>query len=336
MRTFDSTTYIVITVLFLMLGAQTAAAKMYRWVDEQGNVKFSDQVPPDQVKHRRESLSEKARVIEVVEKEKTKAQRELEKRFLILRKQQEEIIAKQKSHDKVLLSTFRTIDDMELAYKRKMLALDGQIKIFQRNLKRLEQQLQQLQKRAAQYERDGRKEPPGLLARIADFKEQISQANLDISMQIEKNKKVEEDFKADISRFVFLTQSEAGSKFLSRKTAENKSENELGLFICETEVLCDKAWLAAKRFVYTYSTTKLDIETDALIMSMAPYRDTDLSISVSKMDVGKKRKQIFLDIRCRKSSLGTELCRGEKAKKIRYSFSDYIKSTLIPENKTAD
>jgi hypothetical protein len=320
-----------------MLGAQTAAAKkMYRWVDEQENVRFSDQVPPDQVKYRRESLSDRVRVLDVVEKEKTKAQRELEKRFLILRKQQEEIIAKQKSYDKVLLSTFRTVGDMELALKVKMLALDGKIKMFQGNLNRLEQQLQQLQKRAAQYERDGRKEPPGTLARIADFKEQISQADIDISMQMEKNRKVEEDFKVDISRFVFLTKSDAGSKFLSRKTAEKKTENELGLYICETEVLCDKAWLAAKRFVYTHSTTSLDIETDALIMSMAPYRDADLSISVSKMDVDKKRKQIFLDIRCHKSSLGAELCQGEKAKKIRYSFSDYIKSTLISENKTAD
>jgi hypothetical protein len=110
MRTSDSTTYVVITALILMLGAQSVLAKkMYRWVDEQGNVRYSDQVPPDQIKHRRESLSESARVLEVVEKEKTKAQRELEKRLLVLRKQQDEIIAKQKSHDKVLLSTFRTV-----------------------------------------------------------------------------------------------------------------------------------------------------------------------------------------------------------------------------------
>lgn len=332
MRTSDSITYIVITVLFLMLGAQSALAKkMYRWVDEQGNIRYSDQVPPDQVKHRRESLSDTARVLEVVEKEKTKAQRELEKRLLILRKQQDEIIKKQKSHDKVLLSTFRTVDDMELAFKGKMLALDGQRKMFQGNLKRLEQQLQQQQKRAAQYERDGRKVPPVLLAKIADFKEQIAQAFIEISKQFDKKKRVGEQFEADIARFAFLTQSGSESKVLSRKTAENKAENELGLYICETEAQCDKAWLAAKQFVYSYSTTELDIETGTLIMSMTPYKDTDLSLSVSKMDEDNNKKQIFLDIRCRNSSSGKELCRGEKAKKIRYSFSDYIKSALTPK-----
>ena len=107
MRTSYFTTCIVITVLFLILGEQSALAKkMYRWVDEHGNVRYSDQVPPDQVKHRRESLNDNARVVETVEKEKTKAQRELDKRLLILRKQQDDIIAKQKSHDKVLLSKF--------------------------------------------------------------------------------------------------------------------------------------------------------------------------------------------------------------------------------------
>jgi len=320
-----------------MLGEQSALAKnMYRWVDEQGNVRYSDQVPPDQIKHRRESLNDNARVLETVEKEKTKAQRELEKRLLILRKQQDDIITKQKSHDKVLQSTFRTVDDMELAFKGKMLALDGQRTMFQGNLKRLEQQLLQQQQKAAQYERDGRKVPPEILAKIVDFKEQISQSYIDLSKQFEKKKKVGAQFEADIARFAFLTQSDAESKVLSRKTAENKAENELGLFICETDVQCDKAWLAAKQFVYSHSTTDLDIETGALIMSMTPYRDTDLSLSVSKMDVGKNKKQIFLDIRCRNSSFGAELCRGEKAKKIRYSFSGYIKSALTLEKKTTD
>jgi len=320
-----------------MLGAQTAVAKkMYRWVDEQGNTRFSDQVPPDQVKHRRESLSEMARVIEVVEKEKTKAQRELELRLISLRKKQDRIIEKQKSHDKVLLSTFRSVDDMQMAFRGKMLAMESQRKMFRGNLERLEQQLQELQKRAAQYERDGKKEPRVLLANIADFKGKISKANVDIYRQLEKHKRVEQQFKADISRFVSLTQSGVDSKILSRRKAENTAENELGLYICETEVQCEKAWLAAKRFVDTFSTTGLDIETDTLIMSMVPYRDTDLSLSVSKMNEDNNRVQIFLDIRCRKSSLGRELCRGEKAKEIRYSFSEYIKSALIPENKIVD
>ena len=102
------------TLVLGLISQSVFAKKMYRWVDDNGNTFYSDQIPPDQVKHRRESLNENARVVDVLEKEKTKSQRELEKRLLILRRQQEEIIKKQKSHDKVLLSTFRNLHDMNV------------------------------------------------------------------------------------------------------------------------------------------------------------------------------------------------------------------------------
>jgi hypothetical protein len=301
---------------------------MYRWKDNDGNVFFSDQVPPDQVKHRRESLNKNARVVDVVEKQKTKAQRELEKRLAVLRKQQEEIIEKQRSHDKVLLSTFRNLDDMQLALKGKMLALDGQRKVLQGNLQRLEQQLLQQQKKAAQHERDGRKVPTKLSNEILASKDQISLIYVEIAKQFEKKKGIREKFEADITRFAFLVESKLEDQDPSLKTAEKKAASVLGLFICETVEQCDEAWGIAKKFVHTYSTASLDIETDKLIMSRDPYKDTDLSLSVSKMDMKNDKQQLFLDIRCRNSSLGFELCQGPKAKEIRERFSSYIKIGL--------
>lgn len=329
MYTVFSKSYIFITFLLLLLGGQSVfAKKMYRWIDDQGNIRYSDQYSPDQAKHRRESLDDKAKVVAVTEKEQTKAQRELKKRFKRLQKQQEEIIKKQKSHDKVLRSTFRNIDDIKMALNGKMLALDGQRNVVLGNKERLEKQLQQQQKKAAQYERDGRKVPKKILSEISRSKELIALTDAEISRHIEKKERIRAEFEADIARFSFLTQSDLENKDLSRKAAENKAENELGLYICETIALCDEAWLAARKFVSIYSTTGLEIETDKLIMSLTPFKDTDMSLSVSKMDMDNDKKQIFLDIRCRKSSMGAELCQGEKAKKVRQSFSGYIKSML--------
>jgi len=320
-------------MLLLLMGTQAVLAKkMFRWVDDAGNVRYSDQVPPDQVKHRREALNENARVVDVVEKQKTKAQRDLEKRLVLLRRQQNEIIRKQKGHDKVLRSTFRNVSDMEMALKGKMLAMDGQRKVVQGNLQRIEKQLQQQQKKAAQFERDGRKVPAKILVDIRLTKEQIELSYIEISKQFEKKKRVREEFEADINRFIYLTQSESeGSKDISRKTAEKKAEKQLGLFVCKSLEQCDKAWVSAKQFVYANSSTALDIETNRLIMSQAPYKDTDLSLSISKMNMDGNKQQLFLDIRCRQSSIGDELCRSAKAKNIRNSFSSYIKLALDVE-----
>lgn len=331
-KNFLAKNTLLIVVLLALSGQLVHAKKMYRWVDDKGNVRYSDQVPPNQMKHRRETLNDSARVIDIVEKQKTQAQYDLEKRLIILQKQQNDIIQKQKTRDKVLRSTFRNLSDMELSLKGKMLAMDGQRKVIQGNLQRVEKQLQQQQKKAAQFERDGKKVPAKVSAGIATTKEQVELAYIEISRQFDKKKRVREEFEADIARFIFLTQSEIEeSKVLSLKTAEKKAANELGLFICKTKALCDKAWLSAKKFIYINSTTALDIETDKLIMSQAPYKDSDLSLSISKVDVKNNKQQLFLDIRCRQSSLGDELCRSSQAKKIRTSFSGFIESALMTE-----
>jgi hypothetical protein len=334
MCTVFSKRNIALTLLLLMLSGQCAfAKKMYRWADENGKVFYSDLIPPEQSKHRRESLNKNVRVVEIVEKEKTKAQRELENRLNALRKQQQRIINKQKALDKVLLSTFRTLDDMEVALKAKLSSLDGQRKSMQGNLSRLKKQLQQQQKKAAQFERDGRKVPAILIEDISGSKHQIDLAIVDIAKQFEKKAAATEKFEVDMERFSFLTQANMGRKDLSRQTADIQAENELGLFICESELQCNKAWKNAKKFVRLYSTAAFDIETDKLVLSQAPYKDTDLSLSVSKMNVENNKQQLFLDIRCRLSSVGIELCHGEKVKKIRNSFSDYIKAALAAESK---
>ncbi len=323
---------IALFFLLLLVGIQNAyAKKMYRWEDESGRVIFSDQVPPDQIQHKREQLNEEARVVDVVEEAKTKEQIELEKRLEALRDEQEKIIAKQKSHDRVLLSTFRNVDDMKLALKGKMAALDAQRKVAEGNQLRLELQLDQQQKQAASFERNGRKVPEKLLADITATKEQIDTVKIEIARHLEKRRSVRKEFETDIQRFIFLTESKAESSLLSDKSAEEKAANELGLFICDNPSQCDRAWEQARLFVTKYATTAGDIDTDKLIMRAPPKNDDDLSLSVSRMDVGENRQQIFLDIRCRHSTIGVELCAGPKVKRIRQSFSGFIRSGLAPE-----
>jgi uncharacterized protein DUF4124 len=318
--------------VLLVVSMQPAMAKkMYRWVDEDGRIFFSDQIPQDQIQHKRESLNQDARVLEVVEEARTQEQIELEKRLKQLRWEQEKIIAKQKSQDKVLLSTFRNVDDMKMALKGKMAAMDAQRKVADGNLLRLELQLEQQQKQAANYERNGQRVPAKLLTEILASKDQIENANLEILRHLEKKIAVKREFQTDIDRFVFLTQSKKDSNQLSNKTAESTAANELGLFICENERQCDRAWKVARRFVEENSSTAADIDTDKLIMRASPRDDTDLSLSVSRVGHGGERHQIFLDIRCRKSTLGVELCASDAVKDIRRSFSRYIEYGLASE-----
>ena len=101
-----------------------------------------DQVPPENSKYRRESLNEKGRVVEITEQAKTKEQQAMDNRLNELKKAQEKVIAQQTANDKVLLSTFRNLQDMQASLFAKMQSLDTQRNLAQSNLKRIEIQLE--------------------------------------------------------------------------------------------------------------------------------------------------------------------------------------------------
>lgn len=322
---------IVLACLLCLFDNQAVLAKnMYRWVDNHGNTFFSDLVPPEQSLYRRDSLSKAGRVIKVTEKAKTKEQWEQEYRLEALRKEQEKIIASQKLHDMALLSTFHSKEDLLTALKVKLQVLDTQKRILEGNLTRFTEQLKNQQKQAAIFERDAQKVPEKILAEIRSSKEQIQQSHSAIKEYTNTYNQIKNEYTADMERFVFLTQS---SKDLASapnfKIPSIKEANELGLFYCEHDHQCNKAWEIARTFVNLHSTTPADIYNDKLIMNRPPGNDSDLSLSVSKIAVNDNDYQLFLDFRCRESSPGKELCTSQKVKDIRSEFRPFINNALF-------
>jgi hypothetical protein len=308
---------------------QPAIAKqLYRWINEHGETVFSDQVPPEDSRYRRESLNEKGRVVEITEQAKTKEQLATENRLNELKKAQEKVIAQQAANDKVLLSTFRNLQDMQASLNAKMQSLDTQQNVAQGNLKRVEIQLETQQKKAAELERNGKKVPATLLNEIKQTELQIKAAYAEINSHIAKKGKAKAEFEADIERFKFLTHRNADSSITSDKTTDNQAVDQIGLYTCETEALCAKAWTSAHDFFKAHSTTPIDTDTDKLILGRAPVNDSDLSLSISKIMDEHKKQQLFLDTRCRESSLGTELCASQKVRDIRSAFKLFIEEAV--------
>lgn len=326
-RTFSISLFLI-CCLALGNSQPAFAKKMYRWVNEKGETIFSDQVPPEQAQHRREALNEKGRVVEITEQAKTKEQQAMDNRLEALRKAQEKIIEQQKANDKVLISTFRNLDDMQASLYATMQSLDSQRNVAQGNLKRVEIQLETQQKQAGTLERNGKKVPQTLLDDIKKTEAQIQVAYAEINKHIEKKNRVKAEFEADIERFKFLTQGTEDTTQSSEQVTEHKIADQLGLYNCETEALCTQAWSSVRDFIKRHATTPIDTDTDKLILGRAPATDSDLSLSVSKIEDANKKQQLFLDIRCRESSLGIELCASQKVRDIKSAFRPYIESTV--------
>ena len=318
---------VVLTCLLGLLTNQAlAGAKIKKIIGSDGKPTYTTIIDPGRKDDSVEILNPRGVKIGYIERKKTPYEVEHEKRLARLKADEDKIIARQKVYDLALLNTYRTKTDLMIAIKKKFESFETQNQVVEGNLKRLKQGLDAQQKQAASLERDGQKVPEKVLKDINSTQSQIQDMEKAIRAQKEKQELTKKADEADIARFLFLTQSHEVKP--QARIASVKEANELGLFYCENDVNCNKAWEIGHEFVNYYSTTPKDVFNEVLIMNRPPATDTDISLSLSKIPLNDQDSQLFLDIHCRESTAGKELCASQKIKDIRASFSPFVNDAL--------
>ena len=325
MKTYISTLFLAL-ILVISYSSNTQAKKLYKTVDESGNVSFSDHVPAEDVKHRRETLNKEGRVLEVTEREKSKEEQARERQLKILRKKQEKIIQSQKTYDESLLRTYHSKQEMETELKEKLADIESRKKLIENTIAQQTDRLDVAQKKAATYERNRKPIPNSILKDIKNIQADIEKSREKVKENLALQEKVTEEYKVNIKRFLLITQASETSS--NDKVSSIQEADVSGLFRCENDDQCKKAWEIAKIFVDSFSTTPADVTTDNLIMHSLPIRDADFSLSIAKLSARRNEIFLFLDVHCRESSLGRELCESRKIQELRSSFRPYVNERL--------
>ena len=322
-----STTFFLVCVF--SLSSQIAYGKVYKWVNEDGSTSFSDQISPEEAKYRRETLGKQGQVIDVTEQEKTKAQQERDRLLALLRKKQERIIQNQKAYDDSLLRSYHSKDDMIAEMKQKVQRVESQKKLIESELVQQLERLDIKQKQAATFERNAQAIPSNLTGEIKSIQDEIQRTKNTIAENETLQKKIEAEYDTNIKRYLLLTQTNnPESTSDQNKISSIEEADALGLFRCENDHQCKKAWEIARTFVDTHSTTPPDVNTDKLVIHALPTKDYEFSLSISKIASKDDEDQLFLDIHCHESSLGKELCESKKIQELRAAFRPYVNERL--------
>ncbi|CAG1020262.1 hypothetical protein DOJK_00218 [Patescibacteria group bacterium] len=316
----------LLIVLIFSFSIPVYAKKLYKTVDETGKVSFSDQIPPEDTKHQHETLTKDARVINVTEKEKSKEQQEREHLLQSLRKKQEKIIQKQKSHDEALLRSYHSKEEMERELKEKLQTIEGQKKLLEGEVVQHTERLDVTQKKAATYERNAQPIPKSILQDIKSIQADIDKTKENIKENLALQAKITDEYQTNMRRFLLLTQKPETEQ--KDKVSSIEEADAIGLFRCENDYQCKKAWEIAKTFVDSNSITPADINTENLVMHALPTKDGDFSLSIAKLSGRHDEIYLFLDAHCRESSLGEELCASKKMQELRSSFRSYVNERL--------
>jgi hypothetical protein len=309
--------------LFLVLATGTAEARMYRWVDEEGNVHYSDKVPPSEAKQARSQLNARGIEVDRVEAAKTPEELARQKELEELRAEQQRLIEKQKAEDRVLLATFRSEDDIIMARDGKLTAVSVMISILRNNIKNAKGRLAELQMVAAERERSGKKVLPKTLKQIEEKRTQIRKSYASILQREQEQEEIRKKFQYDVERFRIL------KNLQPRADAEPEQEREGTLLetviLCENKASCNALWKRAEAYLKANATTPLQLLGQNIMMTKAPRTDNDISITISRIanedDAGLR---LFMDLQCKNSPRGRDLCRSDKVRKIRADFRQQL------------
>jgi hypothetical protein len=306
---------ILLLLLVLACGAQGG---VYRWVDADGNVHYTDTLPPTQVDKGHTEISEEGVRVRTVPPAKTPEEVQKERELERLRAEQERLIEKQRTADQVLLRTFRSDDDIIMARDGKLAAIDAMIQATRTNARRQQEWLARLQGEAADLERAGKPIPQKLSDNIAATEQAISRSYSNILGRESQKDRIRESFGGDLKRFRQL-------KNLAEDQAPKETEYQKpvlhNIVTCSDAAECDRLWRRAGTYVREHAMTQVYTDTPNLVLTSPPRSESDVTLILSRIqDKESEGASLFLDVQCQNSIQGEKTCLGPTAQDIIKGF----------------
>ncbi len=198
----------IMTVLMVVI-MTPAEAKLYKWVDEDGKVHYSDKMPPDQIKNAHQELSEHGVVKEKIDRALT--EEEKKERAVELKKQRELAAAKkreaealEKERNKIMMS-YSSADQIKRLKSERVTALKRNIQTAEENLVIQEKNHKDLLKRAADKERSGETVSDVFLDQIQQVKDQIQYQKKFIVDKTAEISSTEEKYDGELEKYLRFT-----------------------------------------------------------------------------------------------------------------------------------
>lgn len=208
-------------------GVSQAEQRYYRYVDDNGVKVINSAIPPEFVKNGYEVVTISGRVIEVVEPAPSADELEA----FAERREREARLA---DWDDYLLKRYSTVDDIRRAKKRKVTDFEASVSILRGNASSIQTQIEIVQARAADIERQGGTVPQHMMSTLADLEKELAETNRLIDIRKEDQIELENKFDQDIERFGILRpetkpdaaeeSKEATTEDASAADASSKSE----------------------------------------------------------------------------------------------------------------
>ena len=201
LRTEQIMNKLIISLISLFLIVSTpsiAKKKLYRWVDENGKVTYSDQVPPEQIKKKHQELSGNGIVLEKVDRVLTDEEREAQRQEAIKQKELEEQAKADAKRRRNIIKAYSNEQEIIRLKAERLESLKRNIELAKKSLVFQNRSKEELLSRAADNERNGRKVSKALLSRIQIVEDKIKYQHKFIETKTKEIKTVTDKYDKDL------------------------------------------------------------------------------------------------------------------------------------------
>lgn len=195
------------SALFLLPGMLLAepGQKVYRWVDDQGEVHFGDSVPAKYAEVEKQVVNEHGVTVDVLQGKKTEEELAAERRAEDKRMELE----LRRRKDQALLATYLSIDEIVMHRDRRVELFQAQVRVTELYLRNLQKRLASLEQEAARYHPynenpNAEMIDPALALDIASTRETIERHKQNLQRFQENEQEIVARFDGDIDRFKSL------------------------------------------------------------------------------------------------------------------------------------
>lgn len=175
--------------------------RLYRWVDEQGRVHYSDQLPPTEVQRAREEYSERGTKLRSVERALTPEEREAMRLAALAAEEERKRREAEEAEKRKLLQMYPSEEQLVRAHQDQLRLLDRQLNTARVVLESEETVLAQLLAQAAEADGSGKPVPPVLTGRIKEMRERVANSRAEVDRLEREKQSTREQQQSELERY---------------------------------------------------------------------------------------------------------------------------------------
>ena len=193
----------------LIVALPASAGKLYKWVDEKGNVHYSDRVPPEAAKLAREEKNQDGVTVKEVARAKTQEELAAEAAQRVKDEEARKIAEAQAQADRALTLSYTSEDDLVRAREQELGVIEANMATAKLTIASQEKNLSDLLAHAADFERNKKPVPQAVTDSIAHVRAQIEAQQKTLKEREASKQSVRDEYEAKLLRWRELSAKNA-------------------------------------------------------------------------------------------------------------------------------